>query len=320
MALASYSASAPGSLMLMGEHAVLAGKLALVTAIDKRINVILTPNTSNTIELIDANLGTMQLNIAEIRQQAPFEFVTAAIQYFEPQIKSGFTLQIRPDFSSKLGFGSSAAVTVATVAVLSAWLHAKQYGLKQLFKISKMIMLQVQGIGSGADIAASVYGGVLAYRVAPLKIIPLSLIPPITAVYCGYKKPTKMVVAMVKDLQQQQPKVFARIFSAMQTCVEQAMLAIRNSDWDSLGMLFMQHHGLQVALGVSDLQLDTLVRQLSAQSNIYGAKISGSGLGDCVIGLGTLASTVFPYDIGQRQQGVIQFALMVDPKGVAYGN
>ena len=47
-------ASAPGSLMLMGEHAVLHGKKALVCAIDQRISVSLTPREDARISIVSA--------------------------------------------------------------------------------------------------------------------------------------------------------------------------------------------------------------------------------------------------------------------------
>ena len=51
MAQKSYSATAPGSLMLLGEHAVLAGKSALVCAVNKRMRITLTPNASQIVTI-----------------------------------------------------------------------------------------------------------------------------------------------------------------------------------------------------------------------------------------------------------------------------
>ena len=57
--------------------------------------------------------------------------------------------------------GSSAAVTVGTVCVLEQWL-SKSYPKKiDLFRLSKKIVLKVQGKASGADVAASIYSGII---------------------------------------------------------------------------------------------------------------------------------------------------------------
>ena len=46
------------------------------------------------------------------------------------------------------------------------------------------------------------------------------------------------------------------------------------------------HQGLQSALGVSNSRIEEIVYALREAPGIDGAKISGSGLGDCVVGVG----------------------------------
>ncbi len=320
MAQELYKVSVPGSLMLLGEHAVLSRKQAIVCAVDKRLNITLTPDDSQTVKIFDTRLGTMQQDLADLKVAEPFQFVLGAIILFKKHIKRGFNLQIDADFSSKLGMGSSAAVTVATVAVLTRWIFAKQMSPKRIFNYAKQVMLQVQGFGSGADLAASVYGGVLRYQVKPFKCHKLPLVPNLTAVYSGSKKPTKEVLEIVKQKQALQPNVYASIYSAMQMCVKQASIAIKRGDWPALGQVFKHHHGLQNALGVSNGHLENLIDQLNQQPEILGAKISGAGLGDCIIGLGALPSEVFPQNQQQQEQGIRQIAISIDQQGLQYAN
>lgn len=319
MAHKSYKVSAPGSLMLMGEHAVLSGKHAIVCAISKRLNMQLTPVAGQEITITDTRLGSMVQNIHDLQIIAPFKFVLSVIALFKQQMPNGFTsgfnLDINSEFSSEIGFGSSAAVTVATVAVLGQWLHGKALTNAQIFTLARQAMLNVQMVGSGADLAASIFGGVLGYKTKPYKYCKLPIIPNLTAVYCGYKTPTAAVINIVNAAALQQPRVYASIFDTIDTCTQQAIVAIRKSNWDALGKLFAQHHGLQVALGVSDHLLNTLVHELSMQSEIYGAKISGSGLGDCVIGLGTASNEIFA-----QQNGVVQFLMAIDQQGLIYAS
>ena len=47
------------------------------------------------------------------------------------------------------------------------------------------------------------------------------------------------------------------------------------------------YHGLLDALGVCDKTLATIVYTLRQQAAVLGAKISGAGLGDCILALGT---------------------------------
>ena len=47
-----------------------------------------------------------------------------------------------------------------------------------------------------------------------------------------------------------------------------------------------EHHHLQRELGVSTPLIEELIAHLCRDTEIYGAKISGSGMGDCVIAVG----------------------------------
>jgi mevalonate kinase len=315
MASQLYKVSVPGSMMLLGEHAVLAGKQAVVAAVDKRLHMELTSNTSNQVTITDTRLGVMTQNINELQVLDPYKFVCRAILEFKAEIKTGFNLNINSEFSSVIGLGSSAAVTVATVAILSQWLYPEPYTPDQIFTLAKKIMLEVQGSGSGADLAASVFGGVINYTMQPCTYNSLPVIPNLTAVYCGYKKPTPEVIQLVATAAQQQPQLFAEIFAKINIIVQQAKVAIQQQDWQELGLLFNQHHELQQRLGVSDKLLNTLVDKLIDQDTIYGAKISGSGLGDCVIGLGELPQQIFA-----QQNGVVQFPVKIDLQGLIYAS
>jgi mevalonate kinase len=57
------------------------------------------------------------------------------------------------------------------------------------------------------------------------------------------------------------------------------------------------YQGLMDALGVNDLALSDIIYSLRKSEVILGAKISGSGLGDCVIALGTDDSLALPYEM-----------------------
>ena len=84
-----------------------------------------------------------------------------------------------------------------------------------------------------------------------------------------------------------------------------------------LGHVCSMQQGFMVALGVSTFLLDTLVWQLK-ELGVLGAKISGSGLGDCVIGLGSIVDNYFPVDKFQRACGVQQLVIQVTATGLSY--
>ena len=191
----TYQAKIPGSIMLFGEHAVLYGSYAIATTVNQFITVTLTPRSDSTI-VINSELGKLELQISNIEIKSPFQFVLAAIENYGKKLSSGFDLNIESDFSDKLGLGSSAAVTVATISVIEEWLHKKPVSLK-LFKLAKQVVQKVQGVGSGTDIAASVYGGTVAYKMKPLFIEKLTHNLSVKIIYSGSKTPTVEVVKFV---------------------------------------------------------------------------------------------------------------------------
>ena len=289
----------PGSIMLMGEHAVLHGSSSLVLAIDKYIYVKLTARTDACC-IIDSNLGQEKFFVPDLKKEqissasgTGFFYIKSAlfvIKEYLPKNK-GINLTISSEFSAKVGFGSSAAVIVGVLAVVNAWLNLS-WDKEKLLLFAKQAVIAVQGVGSGADVASSIYGNIIKYRQGKATDIfqdNKGKLPNITAVYCGYKEKTATVIDLVAKREQQFEHLFDFIWHAINQSVVDAEQAIKQADWVKLGQLFNCHHGLQSALGVSNTDLATISYYLRADKGIYGAKISGSGLGDCVIGLGSLS-------------------------------
>ncbi len=300
--------------MLFGEHAVLNGMQALCCAVDQRIRASLSPREDDEIHLYSAQLGDCIMTLESFEIRAPFEFVLTAIDQYRSKIRSGFDLKIESEFSSTMGLGSSSAVTVATIGALVQWLRLAPTPM-ELFRSAKEVIVRVQGMGSGADVAAAVYGGVVAYRMDPLEIHSLPFTPNIALIYSGAKVPTRTVIELVAQKQQAEPERYQYLFKEIDACSREAITALRQQNWQELGQLMNRHQKLQEALGVSSPLLDELIQDLRRQPDIFGAKISGSGLGDCVIGLGTVNEDLFPLNDNQRKAGVKQIPVKISTTG-----
>lgn len=299
-------ATAPGNIMLMGEHSVLFGEPSLVCAVNHFIRVKLIPCKKKEIS-INSALGKYHCAISEFKQQSGLEFVIAAIEQYIPVLDTGLHLEIESDFSHKIGLGSSAAVTVAVIAVLAEY-SGSDCSKQQLFEYGLKAMHRVQnGRGSGSDLAASLYGGVISYNINPREIRMLSGLPELSLFYAGYKTKTPEVLRRVEVLSQAYPDIYSDIYKLMGKVTRAAENAIINQDWSNLGYLMNRYHGLMDALGVSDLTLSEIVYKLRKSPRIKGAKISGSGLGDSVLALGQDPELSIDYDmidVEVSQQGV----------------
>ena len=279
--------------MLMGEHAVLRNHLALVGAVNKRMTVTLTPHDNRRIEIYSA-LGNFHTTIEELTLKPPFQFVLAALKRYLAQMTSGFRLDIHSEFSSKVGLGSSAAVVVATLACLQQWLirasATRPYNdidLQQLFLDARATIQAVQGCGSGADVAASVFGGIVAYRMDPLSIEKTENLFDIALLYTGYKTATPEVIRRVDARVSIDPEKYAALFKEMGSYSEDACKAIKQKNWSLLGKLMRLHQYAQEQLGTSDETTKQLLGLLNQHPLVIGSKISGSGLGDCLVALVT---------------------------------
>ncbi|WEV37967.1 phosphomevalonate kinase [Lactobacillus sp. ESL0680] len=172
---------APGKLYIAGEYAVLEQDCpAILVAVNQFIRVSITKSKSTT-GLIHSKQYS-QDSIHWVRKGTkmvidnrdnPFEYILAAISYTERYcIEQNVTMEVydlyvNSDLDSadgkKYGLGSSAAVTVATVKAILHFYNVP-FSNELVYKLSAISHYSVQGNGSAGDIAASVYGGWLAYQ------------------------------------------------------------------------------------------------------------------------------------------------------------
>lgn len=213
------SVSAPGKLMLFGEHSVIYDQPCIVTAVDHRIRVDVELIRHNQIEIeapdVDIKLYKKSVSNLGKEENIPkgVRFLETAIKNFykKYKINSGLRIKTKSEFSSKFGFGSSSAVTVAVLKALSI-MFKKKISNKELFNLSYKTVLDVQGVGSGFDLAAAIWGGNIYFvkagkTIKPLKTNQLSLV----VGYTGIKADTPTLVRQVAQLKNKFPKITSQI-------------------------------------------------------------------------------------------------------------
>lgn len=137
---------APGKVVVLGEYAVLDGAPALVAAVPWGVGCTWTPGPTRRSE---APVDTRFVDAALDDAEAPAGLWSF---YDDPPL----------DLPSKPGLGGSAAATaVATFAALTARGGAPTAA--ETFHRSDAVHRRVQGSGSGIDVAASCFGGVLRF-------------------------------------------------------------------------------------------------------------------------------------------------------------
>ncbi len=173
------TASAPGKLLLMGDHAVVYGYPSIVTALSERLYV--SESEANVLP-------------------KDTRFVDAAIAAWGEG--RAVAVSTKSTFSGTYGFGSSSAVTVATLKMLRP-----EATNKEIFDAAYDIVLKIQGKASGFDVAAAVYGGTLYYVVGGKIIEPLQTESlPLVVGYTGVKADTVTLVNQVARMREAYPQ------------------------------------------------------------------------------------------------------------------
>lgn len=284
----SWRSHAPGSLMLLGEHAVLHQQPAIACAINTWLHIDWQTRTDDQI-IIHSQLGEHHTNWQDLTHHPKLSFALACLASAKLASTNGLpglSIRIHSDINSTQGLGSSSAVVAAMLVGLAKLIPSWQ-DTKQTFAIGLQVIRQVQGTGSGTDLAAALTGGIMHFDPTTQQRHRLCDQLPLVSLYCGYKTPTPQVIAMVEQRWHVFPALFQQWLVWQNELVTQAMSALKKNDLPLLGQCFNLAHGMLNGLGVSDITLEQIALSLRQTKGIYGAKISGSGLGDCVIGLGT---------------------------------
>jgi len=290
---------APANTMILGEHSVVYGHPAIACALDQFITIDWQARQDSEIH-ISSELAHFQTDIQHLNTHPKLRFVGLALQAFKPHLSFGLNIDIKSEFSSTIGLGSSAAVLAATLHGLNV-ITQQKYSTLSLFEMGHAIIMEIQGRGSGTDLAASLTGGVIYFEPkspnqSKTKITKLPHVFPLCLIYAGYKTPTADVLALVAQQWQDQPKQLAALYQAMGNTTQQAFKSLNSSTetFETPKTLSAFYQSLQTyqqlmdQLGVNDSTLSILINSLQQCPSIHAAKISGSGLGDCVLGLGNL--------------------------------
>lgn len=328
--------SAPGKLFLSGEWAVLElGNPGLVTAVNKRVFCEIEENEEITITVDDFNINgiladfddKLLLNNASQEEHEKLKFMKGAIEtvlkyldeYKKFKIRSwGEMSQIEIDGEQrKIGFGSSAAAVVATVAGLLAFHDhdiTKRETKDVIYKLSTIAHYFAQGkVGSAFDVAASTYGGVFVYKRFDPKWLEQAIesgksvkwivesdwpgfyveeltIPEDFRLEIGWTKEsasTSEMVKQMKEFKEKNREEYNRIYSDIGNLVRDVIRFWKAHDKENIIKTLRKNEDYLRELGEkSGVNIETpALKSLAELANKVGGagKLSGAGGGDCGI-------------------------------------
>ena len=142
----SVVATAPGKVVLSGEYAVLDGAPAICMAVNRRAMATVGDSPDGRCRV--ATPGR------EFNNGEKFHIVEAVCGS-RPELTIELDTRAFAEDGNKLGIGSSAALTVSLVAALGGDMYVDALAAHRRLQ---------GGSGSGVDIATSVHGGLIEYR------------------------------------------------------------------------------------------------------------------------------------------------------------
>lgn len=275
--------AAPGKVFLIGEYAVLDGAPAVVAAVGRLAVGQFVPGIEHASPFVAESVQTTLAGIGDRAAALPTGSVMVDSSAFSVNGK-------------KLGLGSSAAVTAASVAAVLEMAGLPVAANRDLcFSLAERAHRSAQGgAGSGADVAAAVHGGLVHYRRPPggYPVIEKLRPPPnLRLVVFGEGKPASTVdlIRAVRSYAEGDPAGYARVMRPLREQAELFAEALAAANVPDVIAAAHNYGAGLVELGTrAGIAIVTPRFEMAASlaANLGGvAKPSGAGGGDVGIAL-----------------------------------
>ncbi len=309
------SVTVPGKLILLGEYAVLHKAPALVAAIDRYLRITVKRVSGDNCTLKLPHLGAKVLFQVRDGEAEPlpeqhvrsaaidglFAMINALIKKENWSIAESGNIEIcidssdffSPDGHMKLGLGSSAALTVGLLVAVRQMLDRDCSDKQQLLKDSYELHNHFQGlIGSGIDVAASIYGGVFQYQIeedasyfAPrVKMVPIPKDLQMRFVWTGQSASTSKYLEKLSNYRIHNESMFNRTMKSLASLAGAGCEAFLNGRTDTFFQVVQNYYGRLAQLG-AESRIPIISDEHRQIANIVYAgggfyKPSGAGGGD----------------------------------------
>lgn len=310
----------PGKLFIAGEYAVVnAGHPAVLVAVDRfiEVNVQETIEAGSILSSLELTQWTRENKVIKFHHNgSDNRYITESMRMVDELVVSLnkdvkiYDLTVNSELENqdgvKIGLGSSAAITVATICALLE-LYEIKYDDWMVFKLSSLVHLRLGSNGSFGDIAASTFTGWIHYEkfdqewlLSKIKTMSLSEILEISWKQCVIRHLTplsdyQLVVGwthspasshkLVDLIDQQTPKEsYTRFLKQSADCVNQMIVGFHHDDGQLVTKMINKNRRLlrELSPHIETTKLNHLIEN----ANKFGAaKTSGAGGGDCGIAL-----------------------------------
>ena len=276
-------ASAPGKVILFGEHFVVYGVKAILCSIDKRVTVTAEKTNERKIS-INSKIGKLDLepgkSIFEINSPLKpcYYLANKAIK----NENSGIHIEIDSEIPLGAGLGSSSACCVAGAAAIFKLFGeiSKEKILEYAIEAERTIFENT----SGADCTVCTYGGIMEYdKNNGFKKIEDEPNFQLVIANSNIEHSTQSMVSNVKEFENKNKEKFSELSELESKLVEDVLELVKENKIDEIGEKINQNQKYLETIGISNNELTKMIK--IGQESSFGAKITGSGGGGCIFAL-----------------------------------
>lgn len=359
-----YSIRVPGKLMIAGEYAVLEPSYkGIVVAVDRYITAHICLSNENLLSLPQLGLEDISWTIKDHKvvftvEDSQLTFIQNAIFVVSEYLKEKsielkpFSLRVESQLNNdesgkKYGLGSSAAIVVAMIsAILSVQEIDDEFRKPDIiFKLSVLAHYITQKSGSGADIAAAVYGGWLQYSTFngtwlqrelengtnisnlidkswPNLFINILTPPTDLRLAVGWTKEvasTRSMIEQIYKFRQRNPQDYCEFLDESRIAVEALIESFkRDKVEEAIKNLTLNREALLKLGERAGVQIETeKLKKLCLIAESFGSgKPSGAGGGDCGIAFLKKDLTIEDLYRAWKLNDIIPLQLSVSKQGV----
>lgn len=282
------SASAPGKIILFGEHAVVYNRPAIAVPllqVTVRAVFVADPLAPPHTVWIDAPVIGLKSNLQDLDSDHPIRFVfqqvMQALDISEfPSAKVLLTSTI--PLAAGLGSSSASSVALARAAAEFTGHPLSDAAINQIaFEAEKIHHVHPSGI----DNTVATYAKPIFFvKNQPVERLEVGAAILLVIGDTGQSSSTAEVVADIRRRWSITPEIYEHWFDEIGQCTLQARQAMKAGQAAQIGKLMTQNHELLQKLDVSSGQLNALV-EAAMNAGSLGAKLSGGGRGGNMIAL-----------------------------------
>lgn len=281
-------ASAPGKVILLGEHAVVYGRPAIavpVTEVQAQAHVEPGRAGQGTV-IVAPDLGHRVL-LRDAEDDDPLaRIVRLTLLAIKGERDPDLTVTVSSSVPIARGMGSGAAVSTAIARALAQhfgrWLSSRT--ISDLVYQTEILY---HGTPSGIDNTVVAFEKPIYFiKDEGWEIFWVGAPFLLAIADTGIESSTKEVVGDLRRRCEAEPEWYRPMFDQVGEVVVDARAAIEQGDPEALGKLMSRNHTLLQELGVSCPELDRLVAA-AQEGGALGAKLSGAGWGGNMIALVT---------------------------------